>query len=72
MTQEERDSMYIANCKCCTLAEVMKDCKACKFSIGLPFKATIKQEANPSLDHQRERFSQFAAGYLKNIPNSAK
>jgi len=72
MTQNERESMYIACCKCCTLAEVMKDCKACRFNIGLPFKATIKQEANPSLDDQRERFAQFAAGYLKNIPTGAK
>ena len=35
MTTDEKTAMYIANCKCCLLAETMKDCKNCLFAIGL-------------------------------------
>ena len=38
------DADYIAWCKMCTLASYMKDCKHCRFNIGLPFKAAINQE----------------------------
>lgn len=38
MTKEEIHQMEIANCKCCLLAEVMKDCKACKFNHALAEK----------------------------------
>lgn len=29
---------YIAWCRMCTLADVMKDCKKCKFNIGLKYR----------------------------------
>lgn len=46
MTSGERESMYIANCLICTLAEKMKDCPKCLFRGGLVIKARIKaQEA---------------------------
>ena len=42
MTHEETERMYIATCGCCTLAEAMKDCKLCRFNIGLTYKAIGK------------------------------
>lgn len=38
MSKEEIHRMEVANCKCCLLAEAMKDCKACKFSHALQEK----------------------------------
>jgi hypothetical protein len=32
------DEMKIANCRCCLLADAMKDCKACQFRIGLVYR----------------------------------
>lgn len=32
------DEMKIANCKCCLLAHVMRDCKHCPFNVGLVYK----------------------------------
>lgn len=43
MSQEEKDKMHIANCQICTLAECMRDCKLCKFNMGLEQK---KSEVN--------------------------
>lgn len=50
MTNQERESMYIANCLICTLAEAMKDCPKCLFKGGLVIKASIKAE-----NEQKER-----------------
>lgn len=41
MNEKEKQEFYIANCKCCLLAETMKRCHACLFNIGL----TEKMEA---------------------------
>ena len=49
MTKDERELMYIACCKACTLAEAMKDCKGCKFNVGLPFRV-IKADDAKSLE----------------------
>lgn len=38
MNDKEKKEFYIANCKCCLLAEKMKDCKVCQFNIGLAEK----------------------------------
>jgi len=35
MTEKEKIEMYIANCKCCTLASCMKTCPTCIFNVGL-------------------------------------
>ena len=35
MTEKEKIESYIANCKCCLLAEAMKECPLCLFKIGL-------------------------------------
>lgn len=32
------DEMKIANCQCCLLAKVMRDCDVCPFKIGLIYK----------------------------------
>ena len=40
MNDEEQEKIrsYIAMCKCCLLAEAMKDCAVCRFNIGLRYK----------------------------------
>ena len=38
------DADKITCCKMCTLATIMRDCKRCRFNIGLPFKAIKTQE----------------------------
>ena len=35
MTENERIEFHIAMCKCCLLAEAMKQCSICQFNIGL-------------------------------------
>lgn len=35
MTDKEKIEAYIANCKCCMLAQAMKTCPLCLFNIGL-------------------------------------
>lgn len=35
MSDAERLAMWIAICKTCLLAEVMKDCAHCQFNVGL-------------------------------------
>jgi len=35
MNDKEKMEFYIAMCKCCLLAEAMKDCQVCRFNIGL-------------------------------------
>jgi hypothetical protein len=41
MNEKEKKEFYVANCKCCLLADVMKTCPVCRFNIGL----VEKQEA---------------------------
>jgi hypothetical protein len=35
MNAQEEFESQIATCKCCLLAEAMKDCPLCRFNIGL-------------------------------------
>ncbi len=35
MTEKERIESHIAMCKCCLLAQAMKECQTCLFNIGL-------------------------------------
>ncbi len=35
MTEKERIQSHIAMCKCCLLADAMKECRTCLFNIGL-------------------------------------
>jgi hypothetical protein len=39
------DSDYIAWCAMCSLADAMKDCKRCRFNIGLPFRLIKAEES---------------------------
>lgn len=41
MNEKEKKSFYIATCKCCLLADVMKNCAACQFNIGLAEKPEL-------------------------------
>jgi hypothetical protein len=50
MTSQERESMAIACCLICTLAEVMKACQVCPFRKGLEIKA--QQENTRVLPNQ--------------------
>jgi len=49
ITKDERTSLNVANCLCCTIAESMRDCRTCPFNVGLVFKSlqTIKQAETP-------------------------
>jgi hypothetical protein len=35
MNEKEKTEFYIAMCKCCLIAQVMKSCPKCRFKIGL-------------------------------------
>ncbi len=35
MSEKEKIESYIATCKCCMLAQAMKNCPLCRFNIGL-------------------------------------
>jgi hypothetical protein len=41
MSEEEKVESYIANCKCCLLAQAMKTCSTCRFNIGLAEQVTL-------------------------------
>jgi hypothetical protein len=47
MNDQEKLEMYIANCKCCMLAQAMKVCPKCRFNIGLAEKVELVQPAIP-------------------------
>jgi hypothetical protein len=38
MNEKEKTDFYIATCRCCLLAEMMKGCQTCNFNIGLAEK----------------------------------
>jgi len=38
MNDEEKIEFYIALCKCCLLAQAMKNCPLCRFNIGLAWQ----------------------------------
>ena len=44
MSDDERDSMYIANCQACTVADALKVCHACRFNVGLAFRLVKQNE----------------------------
>jgi hypothetical protein len=35
MNDKEKTEFYIAMCRCCLIAQVMKGCSKCRFKIGL-------------------------------------
>ena len=39
MNEKEKKEFYIAMCKCCLLAQAMKNCPLCRFNIGLTEKS---------------------------------
>jgi hypothetical protein len=39
MNEKELIKSYIATCKCCLLAQAMKDCPTCYFNLGLAEQA---------------------------------
>jgi hypothetical protein len=41
MNEKEEITAYIAMCKCCLLAQAMKDCPACRFNIGLAVRMQL-------------------------------
>ncbi len=49
MNEKEKKEFYIANCKCCLLAEAMKTCPVCRFNIGLAEKPKAEEAIPISL-----------------------
>ena len=47
MNETEKKEFYIAMCKCCLIAEGMKDCPLCRFKIGLAEQTVKPVEAIP-------------------------
>lgn len=47
MSDQEQIEMHIANCKCCLLADAMKNCAVCRFNIGLAEKVELPKAAIP-------------------------
>ncbi len=43
MTDKEKIESYIANCKCCMLAQAMKNCPFCLFNIGLAEQVNLAE-----------------------------
>jgi len=41
MSEIEKIESYIATCKCCLLAQAMKNCATCRFNIGLAMQVTL-------------------------------
>jgi hypothetical protein len=41
MNEKEKMESYIATCKCCLLAQAMKNCATCRFNIGLAVQVTF-------------------------------
>lgn len=35
MNEKEKQEFYMAMCRCCLIAEAMKGCRVCRFSVGL-------------------------------------
>jgi hypothetical protein len=40
MSEKEKIEFYIAMCKCCLLAQTMRNCPLCRFNIGLAEQVT--------------------------------
>ena len=52
MTEEEKIESYIATCKCCLLAQVMRTCPLCRFNIGLAERVEFVAHApQPAQEH---------------------
>jgi hypothetical protein len=66
MNEKERIEAYIANCKCCLLAQVMKGCPLCRFNIGLAEQVnlgnviSLPQTLPIPMHELREHFEIFA------------
>lgn len=45
MNENEKEKLesYIAMCKCCLLAEALKDCPVCLFNIGLAVEIKLSE-----------------------------
>ena len=41
MSEKEKIDSYIATCKCCLLAQAMRNCQLCRFNIGLAERVTL-------------------------------
>jgi hypothetical protein len=46
MTQEEKIKMEVATCRICSLATIMKACKACRFNHALKIDTVSTQKEN--------------------------
>ena len=48
MNEKEKKEFYVAMCRCCLLAQEMKNCPLCRFNTGLTEKvAAVMPESTP-------------------------
>jgi hypothetical protein len=57
MNDREKIEFYIANCKCCLLAQAMKTCPNCRFQIGLAEKEQLADAIPVSLPVRIDMFA---------------
>ncbi len=57
MNEKEKKEFYVANCKCCLLAEALKTCPVCRFNIGLAEKQKPDEAIPVSLPLRIDLFS---------------
>jgi hypothetical protein len=57
MNEKEIIESYIANCKCCLLAQAMKNCPLCHFNIGLAEQVILVDAIPLPLYTQRSIFA---------------
>ena len=50
MTEKEKIESHIAMCKCCLLAQTMKDCPRCLFNIGLAVQVELPEPRPISIE----------------------
>lgn len=50
MNAEERLAFYIAMCRCCLLADAMKDCHNCLFNIGLATEIEVPVKVDDEVE----------------------
>ena len=57
MSEKEKLESYIANCKCCLLAQAMRTCPTCQFNIGLAEPIKLDEAVPVQLFEKNEAYA---------------
>jgi hypothetical protein len=76
MNDQEEIQAYLAMCKCCLLAQAMKDCPRCRFNLGLaepsPLAATKPTLARGEMYPRSSRMRLEKTQVRSNLTNPRK